>query len=190
MSKKGFEIIDHYRSLKRVAIAKKLGVSTKLFESVEDLEEEEELEEMTQYGYDAKQEVGHDAKQGKQKPMQSIDEPSNSVGHRGPKVAKQGPNKHKEENIHEGEDLEEQEELEETTEYGYDAKQEVGHEKKQGKQKPMQKIDTHAKGAGSADPGLRKKGSNKHKEDNMKEAKLNEAVNKLLRTIHKFRNQG
>lgn len=218
MARKGFEIIEHVRSLKQSAVARKLlkgtGATTKLFESVDHLEEDEEsLEETTEYGYDAKQEVGHDAKQGKQKPMQSIDDPKDGTA-AAPNVVKKGGNKHKETGM-----LEEEEELEEMTTYGYDAKQEVGHEKRQGKQKGVQKIDTHAKGAGSADPGLRKKGPNKHKEDGMLEEveeleeteeleerwdytpdhrnrarpqapHLNEATEKLLKTIHELRKRG
>lgn len=204
-NRQGFELIEHYRALKRKRVAERLGVSTKLFESTE---LEEDLDEATEYGYDAKQEVGHDAAQGKQKPMQSIDDPKDGTA-AAPNVVKKGGNKHKEAGM-----LEEEEELEQVrrrgsrlqrqdldrsekdlygggdspvrkkpkdrhgrigennsagTVYGDDAKQEVGHDAAQGKQKPMQSIDEPASKVGHRGPKVAKQGPNKHKEDSIKE---------------------
>ena len=263
MSKKkgttGLNLIDHLHEMRNSQISKRLGVTFHIFEN-NDLEEQEELDETTEYGYDAKQEVGHEKRQGKQKAMQSIDEPTGvQAGSRDPGLRKKGGNKHKEKGMGEGlsvggskgsgaavgcgmpdmnnrsgdsktslsptsdathtqktssrrdgsrrpsegkysignqnvkadiDGIKENEELDETTEYGCDAKQEVGHEKRQGKQEAMQSIDEPTGvQAGSRDPGLRKKGGNKYKEKGMKENSLNEAVNRLVRTIRQYRKQ-
>jgi len=108
---KGFEVVDHAKYLQRIATAKRLGVSSKLFENKryeQDLEEDN-LDEMTTYGDGAEQEVGHEAKQGRQKPMQSIDDTTGvQAGSQDPGLRKKGPNTHKEKGM-----LEETEELEE-----------------------------------------------------------------------------
>jgi len=269
MSKRnGFEVIEHAKYLQRMAVCRRLGVSTKLFEnkkfeesivagesamqSIDEptgvqfgsqdpglakkggnshkesgmLEEEEELEESVQ-----------DTNRGSIQAMQSIDDTTGvQVGSQDPGLARKGGNSHKESGMleeeeeleegaplgvsgpnpqerersaqkrhpgskssakHTGNDpggrqgvrkstslntnpsnfsrnkLEETEELEEMTVYGDAAKQEVGHDAKQGSQQATQSIDdTTGVQAGSQDPGLRKKGGNAHKEAGIQEGFL------------------
>lgn len=176
MSKKDFGVVDHYRALKREKTAKRLGVKSKLFEA---------NNTGTVYGDSAKQEVGHDAKQGSQKAMQSIDDPKNGSA-ASPNLVKKGSNSHKEDGM-----LEEVEELEEggwgSPEMLADVPDEASPEEARAALEKAYNLYKNRSGRLNQQIAAQLKQALSQLGTEDAGVALNEAVNRLVKTISKIR---